>query len=221
MVFSGESVCTALGSRLSGSTQLGETRKMQNSTPWIVVGMSLSFFGSSVAYAQEVTPSCDGCPSTYVSAEEIAEYGTVSAVDQRIRTVDIGKANVNIALVQRGRLEEPGGAAEHSLVTEVYYILSGSGINVTGPDLIAPVPRDPSSRVVRELNGPGHNASGIRNGVTHDLKAGDVFVIPAGTGHQFVRIDDHIRYIMVRLDPDKVVPSFDEAASRAYLEDQR
>ena len=221
MISASESAYTALGSPFSGPIQLGENRKMQNLTPWILTGMCLSFLGSSVAYAQEVTPSCDRCPSTYVSAEEIAQYQAVSAVDQRIRTVDIGKANVNIALVQRGRLEEPGGAAEHSLVTEVYYILSGSGVNVTGPDLIDPVPRDPSSRVVRELNGPGNNASGIRNGVTHELKAGDVFVIPAGTGHQFVRIDDHIRYIMVRLDPDKVVPSFDEAASRAYLEGQR
>ena len=194
---------------------------MRNSTQWIVAGTCLFVFGPLIAHAQEVTPSCNGCPSTYVSAEEIAEYRRVSGVDQRIRTVDIGKANVNIALVQRGRLEEPAGAAEHSLVTEVYYILSGSGTNVTGPDLIDPVPRDSNSRVVRELNGPGHNASGIRNGVTHELKAGDVFVIPAGTGHQFVRIDDHISYIMVRLDPDKVVPSFNEAASRAYLEGQR
>ncbi len=48
-----------------------------------------------------------------------------------------------------------------------------------------------------------------------------MFVIPAGVGHQFVRIDDHISYIMVRVDPDKVIPPFDEAASRAYLAGQR
>jgi quercetin dioxygenase-like cupin family protein len=49
------------------------------------------------------------------------------------------------------------------------------------------------------------------------LQAGDVFVIPAGTGHQFTKIDDHISYLMVRVDPDKVVPLMDETASRAYL----
>jgi quercetin dioxygenase-like cupin family protein len=57
----------------------------------------------------------------------------------------------------------------------------------------------------------------MRNPQTHELKAGDVFIIPAGTGHQFTQIDDHITYLMVRIDPDKVVPLMDEAASGAYL----
>ena len=53
--------------------------------------------------------------------------------------------------------------------------------------------------------------------MTHELKAGDVIVIPAGVGHWFTRIDDHITYLMVRIDPDKVVPLKSEAQSRAYL----
>jgi quercetin dioxygenase-like cupin family protein len=57
----------------------------------------------------------------------------------------------------------------------------------------------------------------MRDPETHQLQAGDVFVIPAGTGHQFTKIDDHITYLMVRIDPDKVVPLMDEAASQAYL----
>ena len=57
----------------------------------------------------------------------------------------------------------------------------------------------------------------IRNGVAHQLKAGDVIIIPAGVGHWFTKIDDHIRYLMVRIDPDKVTPSKDEAASKADL----
>jgi uncharacterized protein YjlB len=70
---------------------------------------------------------------------------------------------------------------------------------------------------VREFNGPGNNGSDIRNGRTLTLKAGDVVVIPAGTGHWFTKIDDHINYLMVRYDPDKVTPLKDEAASKAYL----
>ena len=67
------------------------------------------------------------------------------------------------------------------------------------------------------LNGPGHNAKSVRNGVTHQLKAGDVIVIPAGTGHWFTKIDDHITYLMIRVDPNKVAPLKDEAASKADL----
>jgi hypothetical protein len=44
-----------------------------------------------------------------------------------------------------------------------------------------------------------------------------VVVIPAGTGHWFTRIEDHIDYIMVRIDPDKVTPLKSEAQSAEYL----
>ncbi len=176
--------------------------------------------------AQEIEPSCVMCPSAYISAEEIEEYQNVAIAtgltDQQVRSIDIGKANVQIALVHRGALEQPGArsVAEHSLVTEVYYVLSGSGTNVTGPDLLGKQPRSAGNRAVQFLNGPGHNATGIRNSSTHELTSGDVFIIPAGTGHQFTRIDDHITYLMVRVDPDKVVPLMDEAASQAYLAEQ-
>ena len=70
---------------------------------------------------------------------------------------------------------------------------------------------------MRRLNGPGANAAAIRNGVAYQLKAGDVVIIPAGTGHWFIKIDDHIDYLMVRIDPDKVTPLWDESESRAYL----
>ena len=42
-------------------------------------------------------------------------------------------------------------------------------------------------------------------------------MIPAGTGHLFTRIDDHIRYLMIRLDPAKIAPLKNEAASKADL----
>ena len=42
-------------------------------------------------------------------------------------------------------------------------------------------------------------------------------VIPAGTGHYFSRIDDHITYLMIRIDPDKVTPPKTEADSKADL----
>ena len=46
-------------------------------------------------------------------------------------------------------------------------------------------------------------------------------IIPARTGHWFTKIDDHITYLMMRIDPDKVTPHKDEAASQAYLREQR
>ena len=173
--------------------------------------------------AQEPTASCKICPSTYIPASEIAEFtelgrADLSLLDQQMRALDIGKVQVEVALVHRGKLEKPGArsVAEHDLVSEVYYILSGSGTNRTGPDIVDSKRRPATDRAVQRLNGPGADAADIRNAAEHELKAGDVLVIPAGTGHQFTKIDDHITYLMIRVDPDKIVPLMDEAASRAY-----
>jgi len=175
--------------------------------------------------AQDAGPSCIMCQATYVPASELAAYEAVSRstglTDQQLRSLDIGRSNVQVALVHRGALERPApnSVAEHDLVTEVYYVLSGSGTNVTSPELVDPVRRPSDNRAVRFLNGPGQNAAAMRNGETYELAPGDVFVIPAGTGHQFTRIDDHITYLMVRIDPDKVVPLMDAADSARYLEE--
>ena len=177
--------------------------------------------------AQEGVASCRMCPSTYIPRSEIEEYEAIgratNVVDQQMRALDVGKAQVEIALVHRGKLDAPAprSVASHDLVSEVYYILSGSGTNRTGPDVVDPERRPPDDRAVRLLNGPGANGTDIRNAAEHELTAGDVLVIPAGTGHQFTKIDDHITYLMIRVDPDKVVPLMSEADSRAYLDANR
>ena len=61
--------------------------------------------------AQDVQPSCDMCPTTYVAAEEFQAYVAVARasgrVDQQVRSLDIGRTNVQIALAHRGRLDTP------------------------------------------------------------------------------------------------------------------
>jgi mannose-6-phosphate isomerase-like protein (cupin superfamily) len=176
---------------------------------------------ASPAFAQDPQPTCKNCPGTYIGTDELNAYLKRAIankiIDQQVRSVDIGKSNVAIGMVHRTRITTPGEVAEHDLVSEVYHIISGGATLVLGPDLVDAQRRPATNVNVRLLNGPGHNAASIRNGVSHELKAGDVVVIPAGTGHWFTKIDDHITYLMIRVDPDKVTPLKDEAASKADL----
>ena len=168
-------------------------------------------------------PTCPMCPGTYIPASEIDAYAQKALdeklLDQQVRDIDIGKAHIGIGMVYRGKLDapQPESVAEHDLVSEVYHIISGSATLMLGPDIADMKRRPATQETVRMFNGPGNNGTTIRNGVAYQLKAGDVVVIPAGTGHWFTKIDDHINYIIVRIDPDKVTPVRDEATSRAYL----
>src|SRR5215472_15408820 len=168
-------------------------------------------------------PTCNMCPGTYIPLSELEAY-TKKAIaekltDQQVRDIEIGKAHVGIGMVYRGKLDKPApdSVAEHDQVSEVYHIISGSATLVLGPDITNRQRRPATLRTVVEFNGPGNNGSEIRNGVAYELKPGDVVVIPAGTGHLFTKIDDHINYLMVRIDPDRVTPLRDEAKSKAYL----
>jgi mannose-6-phosphate isomerase-like protein (cupin superfamily) len=176
---------------------------------------------TSAAAQDDPQPTCTGCPAYYISNDEIDAYTkrsiANSITDQQVRAVDAGRSNIAVGLVHRGKLSKPGEVAEHDFVSEVYHVISGAATLVTGPDLVGKKRRPADNNAVRMLNGPGNNAESIRNGQTHQLKAGDVVVIPAGTGHWFTRIDDHITYLMIRVDPDKKAPLKDEAASKAYL----
>lgn len=168
-------------------------------------------------------PTCNHCSATYVSTSEVQTYVkramAANLIDQQMRAVDIGKANIGVGVVYRGKLNEPAKAsvAEHDQVSEVYHVIEGSATLMTGPDIVDPKRRPADLLTVREFNGPGNNGVSIKNGVSHHLVAGDVIVIPAGTGHWFTKIDDHITYLMVRIDPDKVLPLKNEAQSQAYL----
>jgi mannose-6-phosphate isomerase-like protein (cupin superfamily) len=168
-------------------------------------------------------PTCAMCPGYHIPLAELQAYTKKAIeeklVDQQVRDIEIGKAHIGIGMVHRGKLDKPAASsvAEHDQVSEVYHIIDGSATLVLGADIVDRQRRAATLRTVVEYNGPGNNGTDIRNGIAYNIKAGDVVVIPAGTGHWFTKIDDHIDYLMVRIDPDKVTPLKSEAQSKEYL----
>jgi len=147
--------------------------------------------------------------ATYVTSADIqgifkgAPENGVS--DKQIRSVNVGKVNVAIAAVSRSA-KANNGSIEHDQVTEVYTIVEGSGTLVTGGKMGNPERLKPDDATVRVLAGPSVRGSAIGNGKSRKVGPGDVIIIPSGVPHWFSDIDGTIRYSVVRVDPDKLLP---------------
>ena len=138
-------------------------------------------------------------------------------IDQQVRAVDIGKSNVAIGMVYRGKLTsraEGGRARLRERGLPHHQRLGDAGDRTR---LSARKRRPATNTNVRILNGPGNNAKSIQERRNAQLKAGDVDCDSRRHRPLFTKIDDHIAYLMVRVDPDKVAPLKDEAASKADL----
>ena len=121
--------------------------------------------------------------------------------------VDIGKdTNVAIGILERGTLARQAevGAIVHHDVTEVYYILAGGGTLVTGGPLENTREFPSDSTAVKELIGPSAGGT-FQDGVSREVFAGDLVVIPGGVPHGFSHIPDRVKYLSVRVDSEQVL----------------
>jgi mannose-6-phosphate isomerase-like protein (cupin superfamily) len=166
-----------------------------------------------LAAATATTYSQSGMPpalGTFVTAEEIETVvkTPTGGADREVKIVDVGRYNVGVAVLRRGALK-PGtlSGINHTKVTEVYYVVSGEGTMVMGTDVkdVRPVAAD--NEIVTTAVGPSNNATFVKPAQTRTIKAGDVVIIPIGVYHGFSEIPDHVEYVSVRPDLDRVLPA--------------
>jgi quercetin dioxygenase-like cupin family protein len=96
----------------------------------------------------------------------------------------------------------------HDHQTETYIVISGGGTLVTGGQIMNGRRSSATSAVTTTLNGP--SCSGLIVGddvVRRVVKEGDIIVIPALVPHGWTAIADHVDYLSVRPDPDRVLPA--------------
>jgi hypothetical protein len=112
---------------------------------------------------------------------------------------------------ERGTTPPPPGTAtgiSHDHQTETYIIVSGGGTLVTGGRIVNGRKSAPESEVTRVLNGPSCSGSIVGDDVVKKVvKVGDIIIIPAGVPHGWTDITDHVDYLTVRPDPDRVLPA--------------
>src|SRR5215470_8149643 len=105
-------------------------------------------------------------------------------MDQQIRVVDMGKYNVAVGVLHRSAKARQTSIS-HAQVTEVYYIIDGSGTFVTGGTITQPTPAPADGTVVKILVGPSTNGAAIANGQSRKVGPGDVIIVPPGVAHWF------------------------------------
>jgi len=130
--------------------------------------------------------------------------------DQQLRVLSInGEYNVGVGVVHRAKTARQSvGGSEHSQITEVYHVISGTGTLLTGGAIENAKERDPNVEAVKTLTGPSTEGTRILNGTSRQIGPGDVVIIPPNTPHTFTEItSDEIVYIVVRMDPKKVLPA--------------
>ena len=170
---------------------------------------AVSAAAPEVATAQKAAARARPRPATYVSAADIQANlnGAPNAATNpqpNIRVVDAGGYNVAVGVIHRPQTP-PGVAAVHFKVSEIYHVMDGAGTLVTGGTMVNAKMRPPDSTSVKLEDGPGASGTSIQGGVSRRIKAGDVVIIPAGVPHWFSAIDGSITYVVMRVDPGRLL----------------
>ena len=163
-----------------------------------------------VAISATPEPSSEATLLTAATISQVIKAMPANAaVDQPLRTLDEGIANVGIFIVHRPQEPDQGCTEHDTLVndktTSIFVVLDGAGTLVTGGKLANPAalsPNDPDLKLV----GSGSRGDGIQNGQSRRISKGDVVIIPAGVPHGFSAIERSITYEVVRIDSGKTLP---------------
>ena len=143
--------------------------------------------------------------STLLAAMSEAPEDRVS--DQPVVHVESAEGRLGIGVVHRPVIQAgaPVQGIQHHKQSEVYRVMAGKGILVTGTVMSEAAALDPEGYIVRELTGPSD--VGIIVDADHEqvVQAGDIVIIPAGVAHGFREISEPITYMVVRVDPERVV----------------
>lgn len=178
-----------------------------NTFTWMIVAIVLCCVVSKGAVAVDE----DFRVATVIDAETLAATAAAAPAgdvsDQAIRHVSSAEGNLGIGIVHRPLLK-PGGeviAIQHHKQSEVYRVISGSGTLVTSRSMENSTPLAQDGQIVLNLTGPSDRGVIGSADERQSINAGDIVIIPAGVAHGFSEITEAITYMVVRIDPQRLV----------------
>ena len=156
-----------------------------------------ALFIASSAAAQTPTPrAVDVTSATIEAFLDALPADRIS--DLPIRVADVGGYKVGLYGVFRPRSLAGNAIRHQTSVTEIYYMLAGSGTLVTDGVIV-----DESSTGNSPNTGrPNFGGSRIEGGTSRRVVPGDVIIIPGNVPHWWSSLDSDIRYLIYRPDPD-------------------
>jgi quercetin dioxygenase-like cupin family protein len=145
---------------------------------------------------------------TKAEIDYVLKNAPANPPDRQLRVVDMGKYNMGIGIIHRGPTNDKPGdpipVIYHDFTPETYIITSGSGVLTTGGVIEN---KKASPGVANVMNGPsggGTAGAGAYSRVVHE---GDIIIIPTMVAHGWSQISDHVTYLSVRPDPERVLPA--------------
>jgi hypothetical protein len=161
----------------------------------------------AVAVAQQGAPPNIAFDIPKADIDLVLKNAPPSPPDRQLRVVDMGKYNLGVGIIHRGPTnDKPGDPISmiyHDYTAETYIITSGSGILTTGGAIL----NKKASATVNVMNGPSGNGTAGPGAYSRRVETGDIIIIPTGVGHGWSQITDHVTYLSVRPDPDRVLPA--------------
>lgn len=179
---------------------------------WLSLSVGLAVVGTALAQSAE-HPAPVAPQATTIGVAEIKAAielnGAGALADSVLRVLPIeSRYNVGVSVVRRSQVngKAPPDAIVHEAITEVYQIVEGEGVLVTGGTVESPTPFPNDGPIVRRVIGPSSFGKVIVGGTRHNVAPGDMVVIPPHTAHGFVEITTkRIVYTLIRIDPQQIL----------------
>ena len=145
------------------------------------VALSMAAFAALVVMQLPAPAAENGMPGpTYMDSQRVLD--------------NFDKKNANPLIpgdaynVQTNKRTANGNIEIHEKETDIFYIMDGSATIIVGGTAVEPKQTRPGQMTAKDIQG----------GQAHDLKKGDVLVIPAGTPHWFKQVNGSINYLTVK-----------------------